>query len=129
MIRPFRAIVSAAAVVVLLIAVGRWEQRRQIDDQIAGMQAVIAAIGPLDHVGATGYRFGPPDCLAYPIATNTLGLQICFDRRGHVVETVDRRGSQPVYASLAYDPGLSRLTGAPDRIAYLLKHAQSASKG
>jgi hypothetical protein len=129
MIRPFRAVVLAAAAIVALIALGRWEQRRQVHDQIAGMRAVIAAIGPLDQVGATGYRFGPPDCLAYPIATNILGLQICFDRKGHVVETVDRRGSQPVYASLAYDPALSTLTGAPDRIAYLLKHTQLASKG
>jgi hypothetical protein len=36
-------------------------------------------------------------------------LQLCFDAVGRLVETVDRRGAQPVYASLNYDPSLSTI--------------------
>ena len=50
-----------------------------------------------------------PDCLTYATPKNLYGLQICFDRSGRVIETVDRRPTQPKYASLAYDPELSTL--------------------
>lgn len=127
-----RKLAILAVVVVLLpllVVAGRWEQRRQVRHEIAGMRAVLAAIGPLDRISPTGYRIGPPDCLAYPIPTNALGLQVCFDRDGRVVETVDRRSLYPVYASLAYDPSLSTLRGSPTRIASLLALTLKASTG
>jgi hypothetical protein len=127
--RVAAAVPALGVTVALLICVGRWEQRREVRQEIAGMRAVLAAIGPLDQVSPTGYRVGPPDCLAYPISKNALGLQVCFDRDGRVVETVDRRGLRPIYASLAYDPSLSTLRGSPTRIAALLAATVKASTG
>lgn len=73
------------------------------------MQAVLIAIGDLRHRRPTGYRLGPPNCLAYASRRNLFGLQVCFDAEGRVIETVDRRPAQPKYASLAYDPSLSKI--------------------
>ena len=48
-------------------------------------------------------------------------------RDGRVVETVDRRGPQPVYSSLAYDPSLSTLRASKARVADLLEQTVKAS--
>lgn len=123
------ALVLVALASACLVVVGRWEQRREVAHEVRGMRAVLAAIGPLDQVGATGYRIGPPDCLAYPVQRNALGLQICFDRDGTIVETVDRRPHEPTYSSLAYDPSLSPLHGSPARLRALLAAAYRESNG
>jgi hypothetical protein len=99
-------IVALAAV---LILVGRWEEARSARNEMREMRLVMSAVGDLTRRRPTGYRVGPPDCLSYATPQNLYGLQICFDRSGRVVETVDRRPTQPKYASLAYDPGLSTL--------------------
>lgn len=99
----------AAVLAVLLVAVGRWEERRSARIEMQQMQVVLNAVGDLTRRRPSGYRIGPPNCLAYATPGNLYGLQICFDDAGRVVETVDRRPTQPKYASLAYDPSLSTL--------------------
>jgi pentatricopeptide repeat protein len=106
------AFVGAIGLVVLAVAlvlVGRWEEARSARDEMHEMRIVLNAVGDLARRRPTGYRIGPPDCLSYATPKNLYGLQICFDRTGRVVETVDRRPTQPKYASLAYDPALSTL--------------------
>jgi hypothetical protein len=88
------AVVAFAAVVVILA--GRWEQHRFVAEENRGMRAVLTAVGRLDGPRISGYRLGPPDCIAYSTSTSPYGLQLCFDRVGRLVEAVDRRrGSKP----------------------------------
>ena len=103
------AVLGVAVLAALLVVVGRWEERRAARQEMNEMRVVLAAVGDLTRRRPTGYRVGPPDCLTYATPKNLYGLQICFDRSGRVIETVDRRPTQPKYASLAYDPELSTL--------------------
>jgi hypothetical protein len=103
------AFVGVVVLAALLVAVGRWEERRAARHEMNEMRVVLAAVGDLTRRRPTGYRVGPPDCLTYATPKNLYGLQICFDRSGRVIETVDRRPMQPKYASLAYDPELSTI--------------------
>jgi len=101
---------AGVAVLALLVAVGRWEQRRAARKELAGMQTVLAAIGGnLVSPRLAGYRYGPPDCLAYRAGNMLLALQLCFDPDGRLVQAVDRRPAQPRYYSLEYKPSLSTI--------------------
>jgi hypothetical protein len=121
MTRRTALVVSAlvAALAVLLVVVGRWEESRAARHEVDQMRLVVNAVGDLSRRRPTGYRLGPPDCLAYATPENLYGLQICFDREGRIIETVDRRPAQPKYASLAYDPALSTLRVSPSLVARL----------
>ena len=103
------AAVGLVALAAMLVVVGRWEERRAARHEMSEMRVVLTAVGDLTRRRPTGYRVGPPDCLAYATPKNLYGLQVCFDREGRVIETVDRRPIQPKYASLAYDPALSTI--------------------
>jgi hypothetical protein len=112
-----------------LVATGRWEQRRTIARQAAGMRSVLAAIGGRPDVSSiSGFRYGPPNCLSYYAGKLLFALQLCFSSDGHLVTAVDRRGATPVYYSLEYRPALSPLVYPPKRIALLLRSAEAASK-
>jgi hypothetical protein len=111
-VRDRAALLVGLAIVLLAIAlvlVGRWEEARSARNEVREMRLVLNAVGDLTRRRPTGYRIGPPDCLSYATPENLYALQICFDRSGRVVETVDRRPAQPKYASLAYDPALSTI--------------------
>lgn len=107
--RGLAAVVVVLVLAAAVVAVGRWEGRRAAARENAGMQTVLAAIGPPQKAVPTGWRVGPPDCVAFSTPQNLLGLQLCFDSAGKLVETVDRRGAQPVYSSLVYDPAAATL--------------------
>jgi hypothetical protein len=126
-------VTSRARAVILVIAValgcaavtalGRWEEHHSARVEVARMRKVLEAVGPLATARATGYRLDNPRCLAYSTPENRLGLQLCFDPVGRLVETVDRRGAQPVYASLNYEPSLSTIRFSPAFIDRLFKRA------
>jgi hypothetical protein len=120
------AVVGGAAVLlaVVLVVAGRWEEHRSARDELRQMRAVLAAVGDIQRRRPTGYRTGPPACLAYATPGNAYGLQLCFDSSGRLVETVDRRPLRPRYASLAYDPSLSTISFPP----LLLKRLFSLSR-
>lgn len=101
--------IGVLLVAVVLVVIGRWEESRSARDEMRQMRLVLTAVGDLSRRRPTGYRVGPPDCLSYATPKNLYGLQVCFDRVGRVIETVDRRPTQPKYASLAYDPALSTI--------------------
>jgi hypothetical protein len=117
------ATLGVALLAVAIILVGRWEQQRSAQQQMAEMRKVLAAVGPLDRAVPTGVRIDNPSCLAYSVPQNRLGLQLCFDNSGRLVETVDRRPAQPVYASLAYDPSLSTIRLSPKFVRGLFTYA------
>jgi hypothetical protein len=126
-----RVVVIAVAVVVAvaaLVGVGRWEQHRAADTEMAGMRSVLAAIG--GHINSkrlSGFRYGPPNCLAYHDRTMLLALQLCFDSEGRVIQSVDRRPDQPRYSSLEYEPSLSTIRFPPAEIDRLLQLAASGA--
>jgi hypothetical protein len=126
-----RVLGICAAVVValaLLVGVGRWEEHRAARKEMAGMRNVLAAIGgDIDSPRLSGYRYGPPDCLAYHDKTMLLALQLCFDAEGRLIQSVDRRPEQPRYSSLEYEPSLSTIRFPRKRIDRLLQLAASAT--
>jgi hypothetical protein len=120
--------VAVLALLAVLVAVGRWEEHRAARKEMAGMRTVLAAIGgDINSPRLSGYRFGPPDCLAYHDRVMALALQLCFDSRGRLIETVDRRPDQPRYSSLEYEPSLSTIRFPRSRIDKLLQLAALAS--
>jgi hypothetical protein len=107
------AVVAAVVIAGALIAIGRWERDHQATDEMRGMRKVLAAIGPLDNPTLSMYRvnvgFGF-DCLLYKRGANKFALEVCFDKSGRVIETLDRRGAgDPKISSLREDPGASTL--------------------
>jgi hypothetical protein len=126
-----RVLGICAAVVValaLLVGVGRWEEHHAARKEMAGMRTVLGAIGgDIDSPRLSGYRYGPPDCLAYHDKTMLLALQLCFDSEGRLIQGVDRRPEQPRYSSLEYEPSLSTIRFPRKRIDRLLQVAASGT--
>ena len=123
-------VIVAVAVVVLvaLVPIGRWEERRAAREQVAGMQSVLDAVGGnIVSRSLSGYRYGPPDCLAYFDQKVLFALQLCFDSEGRLVEAVDRRPAQPHYYGVEYKPTLSTLRFSRTKIDKLLQVAVSGS--
>ena len=117
----------AVAVVAALIApvfVGRWEAGHHARSELAGMRKTLAAVGPLDNRTLTAYRINVDsqfDCLIYKRGLNRLALELCFDRTGRLVETIDRRSGQPKISSLREDPGASTIRVDWTEVVRLLK--------
>lgn len=104
--------VAACAALVALIFVGRWEGRRHARAEIRGMQRTFDAVGRLDNRTLDAYRIGIDskfDCLLYKRGSDRLALELCFDSKGRLVETIDRRSGKPKIASLREDPGASTI--------------------
>jgi hypothetical protein len=100
------ALVALAA----LVPLGRWEARRHADAEMRGMSETLGLIGPLDSPTLSGYRVLPAfDCLVYRRGSNPFALELCVDREGRVVETIDRRGFEPRIHSLREDRAASTL--------------------
>jgi hypothetical protein len=119
------AVLIAAAA---LVIIGRWEQRRAARKELAGMQTVLAAIGNrIDSPTLSGFRYGPPDCLAYHGAEMLLEYQLCFDTQGRLVEAVDRRPLEPNYFSVEYKPSLSTIRFPRTQIDSLLRRTARAA--
>jgi hypothetical protein len=100
-------VVAALAVAVVAVVAGRWEGRRAAAEQNRGMRRTLAAVGALDSRTLSGYRLLPAfDCLVYRRGANPLALEVCVDRSGRVVETIDRRSGHRI-SSLRFDPAAS----------------------
>jgi hypothetical protein len=105
--------VAVAAVVLALIPLGRWEDRRHVNHELHGIRRVLAAIGPLDRARPDAYRknvaLPPIDCLLYRRGSNPYALEFCFDAAGRVVEGYDRRGTSPKIWSIREEPSKSTI--------------------
>ena len=113
MTRRVIAVVAGVIVLVMFVVLaGRWEERRAIRSQNAGMARVLAAVGSVKTAIPTGYRIAMPFCLAYTDGVIPYAYQLCWDGKGRLVETVDRRHGKPKYSSLTWDPA-----GASSRIS------------
>lgn len=123
--RRWRIAAALVAAVAIVVVAGRVEVRHGDQVEMNEMRVVLAAVGDIRTAQPTGYRLGPPNCLAYSTPVNRVGLQLCFDPTGRLVETVDRRPVQPVYASLAYDPSRSTIRFPQALIDRLLRSASA----
>ena len=106
------ALAAAVAILVLtgLVVLGRWERRREIDEQLRGMAAIQALVGRLDSPTLSGYRVLPGfDCLVYRRGSNPFALELCVDRAGRLVEAIDRRRPERRIYSLRFEPDASRI--------------------
>jgi hypothetical protein len=119
-----RATALAAGVLVLaavLVVAGRWERGRYIHKENAEMRSLfLAAGGKFDSRTLTAYRAGPPDCLWYVADGKVIGVSLCFDRSGRLVEAADRRFGAPVYWSLQPNPEAATIRVEPQKVATLL---------
>jgi hypothetical protein len=106
-----RSVALAAVAVVVaaaLVAIGRLERSAQAHREANGFRIVERLIGPLDSPTLSGYRvFSTFDCLTYRRGTNPVALELCVDRRGRVVEAIDRRQFTRRIWSLRSDPSAS----------------------
>jgi hypothetical protein len=109
----------ALVVLLVLVAIGRWERSDRADEQNRKMRALVAEIGPLDSPSLSAFRYLPEsdfDCLLYQRGGNPFALELCADREGRVIETIDRRDGDPRIASLRDDRG--RATVRVDRAEF-----------
>jgi hypothetical protein len=122
---PSRVLAVGAAVVVAaaaLVAVGRWEGRRNASAQVRGMRRIAALIGPLDAGSLSGYRRMPEfDCLVYRRGSNPFALELCVDPQGRVVEAIDRRRFDRRIYDLHSDPSASTLRVSRAEVDRLLR--------
>jgi hypothetical protein len=121
---------AAAAVVVLaaLVALGRWERSRNADEQVRGMERVLALVGPLDQRALSGYRREPGfDCLVYRRGGNQFALELCVDGRGRIIEAIDRRRDDRRIYSLRSDPSASTARADRGEVDRLLRKMGAVS--
>lgn len=118
------AVVAGAIVLaVFVVLAGRWEERRAIRSQNAEMARVLAAVGPLKTAVPTGYRIAMPFCLAYTDGVVPYAYQLCWDGKGRLVETVDRRRGKPKYSSLTWAPADASSRIPIGELVHLFKRA------
>ncbi len=102
------AVAGLAVVSAALVAVGRWEQQREVRAEVRGIERVAARIGPLDAPSLSGFRrLRTMDCLTYRRGANALALELCADPAGRVVEAIDRTDPERRIATLRFDRSAS----------------------
>jgi hypothetical protein len=108
--RTLAAVLAAVVALALLVPVGRWERSHRAAEQIRGMRAVLAEVGPLDSPSLDAFRrLVGFDCLLYERGQNPFALEVCVDHEARVIETIDRRGDEPRIWSLRDDRTRSTL--------------------
>ena len=74
------------------------------------MSRVLALVGPLDSGSLKAFRYlADFQCLLYQRGENPFALELCVDKRGRLVEAIDRRGEDPSIWSLRDDPTRSTI--------------------
>ena len=128
--RPVALALAALAALAAVVFIGRWEARRHADSEMAGMRKTLALVGPLDNRTLSAYRIDIDsrfDCLIYKRGSNRLALELCFDRTGRLVETIDRRSGASKISSLREDPGASTIRIEWGEVVRLLKRLGAPS--
>jgi hypothetical protein len=92
------------AAVLLLVGIGRWEGSRHANAENKGIERVVQAVGALDSPSLEGFRMlARFQCLVYRRGANRFALELCVDRKGRVVEAIDRRSGETKWWSLRED--------------------------
>jgi hypothetical protein len=108
--RRAAAAIAVVAAAVALVVIGRWERSRHVSNELGGLRAVLAEVGPLDSPTLDSYRVSlvPFDCLLYRRGSNRYALELCIDEDGRLVEAFDRRQGFHVW-SLREEPTASTI--------------------
>ena len=88
------------------------------------MRRTFERVGPLDNPSLDAYRIDVDfefECLLYRRGSNPYALELCFDRSGHLAETVDRRSRKAKIASLREHPQASTIRVGRSEVVRLLK--------
>jgi hypothetical protein len=121
----FAAVIAAvAAALAVLVALGRWEGDRHARAENRELAKMRALVGALDQPALDAYRLDVGfrfDCLLYRRGRNPYALELCFDRSGRLVEAIDRRGREPVIASLRDDPSAASIRVPRREVERLLR--------
>lgn len=105
-----RRVVIAVVALAALVAVANWERAARADEESDGMQRVLDEVGELDSDTLRGFRIlANFQCLVYERGRNDFALEVCVDREGRVVETIDRRDGTPEIWSVRDDPTRSEI--------------------
>jgi len=120
-----RAVIAVGTVFVAVgavVAVGRWEESRALEREVARLDAAYALVDRrIDAPSLSGYRQGGLTCLFYDAAEIPYAVTLCFDGAGRLVESTDRRGPTPLYASIVLSPEAASVTVDRDRLDALLR--------
>lgn len=103
------ALLAVCALLAGSVAVGRWEGHRETQRIRSGiLRARALAPRNLDARANSSYRYEQGwTCLLYRSGGKVLGVELCFDGNGRLIEAIDRRGAQPHFFSFNYDAALS----------------------
>ena len=102
--------VVATLVLLAMVPIGRWERSERADEQVRGMGRVLADVGSLESNRLKAYRYLEDfQCLLYQRGSNPFALELCVDKRGRLVEAIDRRSGEPQIWSLRDDPTRSTI--------------------
>ena len=120
-----RRLVTASALIALLgvaVLYGRAEGRSAVRNQQRQLDRLRKAVGPrLLRPGFTTYDGASGlTCLIYAARGRSLGLELCFDPQGRLVEAVDRRTPNERIASLRWDPASAPSSIAPSLLRAVL---------
>ena len=104
------ALTAAIVLPGALVSVGRLEESHHARAEVKGMRGVLQEIGRLDSPSLSAYRrMSDFDCLLYRRGDDPFALEVCVDRRGRLIEAIDRRSGDPRAWSLLEDPGASAI--------------------
>lgn len=113
-----RSLVVAIALCVMLVLVGRWERERAGRRAVAGIAAVRAVVGtPFAAGEAKAFLRGDRlTCLLYTRGRRLLGVSLCYDDAGRLVEATDAREGEPKVWTVRMDRELARERIDPRRV-------------
>jgi hypothetical protein len=124
--RGLAALAGVGALLVLALAVGRWEDRRHARSENAGIARVRQVVGRLDSRSLDAFRILPRfDCLLYRRGANPYALELCVAGDGRVVEAIDRRGSRRI-SSLREQPSAATVRVDPSEVSRLVSRLDSS---
>jgi hypothetical protein len=115
--------VAVSIAAVPLVVVGRWERGHRARHEAIGMRRVVADVGKLDSSSLDAFRYVSQEfqCLLYRRGRDPFALELCVDRAGRVIETIDRRTAPaPRIHSLRDDPARSTLLVDRKQVTRLL---------
>jgi hypothetical protein len=127
--RSGRNLLVLVALVLLagaLVAIGRFERRHSTATALDGIDRMRALV---DTSRPDAYRLTPTlACLLYGSNGHLFALELCYDLNGGLVEAIDRRGREPKFWDVTYEPDAARSRVSPERLAATLRGMNAFEK-
>lgn len=113
----------AAAFVLAIVATtaGLLERRSERGGELAGIDRIVALVGPQLQRPTTYHVEVGMTCLDYGSGGRAYALEICVDATGRIIEAADRRGLQPLFYSILPNNELAKQHIDPALVPVLVK--------